>query len=108
MFPTILLVDCRYTYASMETSADGGSHCLEWNRKLARRGGCGDGAAAGRSETLGRGGAGARVRGGGARGQRRDRSRRPPDGVGEEESAQQATPVCGLDYIGGMICRGGS
>jgi len=33
MFPTILFVDCRYMYASTETSADGGSHCLEWNRK---------------------------------------------------------------------------
>ena len=49
-----------------------------------------------------------RVRGGDARGRRRDRSERQPDGVGEEESAQQATPVCGLVYIVGMICRGGS
>ena len=49
-----------------------------------------------------------RVRGGGVRGRRRDRSGRQPDGVGEEESAQQVTPVCGLVYIVGMICRGGS
>ena len=70
----------------------------------ARWGGCGDGAAAGRSETLGRGGAGAWVRGG-ARG---CGDGREPDGVREEESAQQATPMCGLEYIVGMICRGGS
>ena len=74
----------------------------------ARQGRCGDGAAAGRSETLGRGGAGAPVQGGGARGRRWDRSGRQPDGIGEEESTQQATPVRGLEYIVGMICRGGS
>ena len=73
-------------------------------RSRAWWGGCGDGAAAGRSETLGRGGAGAWVRGG-ARG---CGDGREPDGVREEESAQQATPMCGLEYIVGMICRGGS
>jgi len=40
MFPTILLVDCRYTYASTETSADGGSHYLELEQE-AELGGAG-------------------------------------------------------------------